>query len=206
MIELKDITMAYQDTIIFENLNLKINQGEFVGLVGPSGIGKSTILRLIAGLNKPTQGTVTINGKTRNQAAKKAAPKEIGYIFQDFGLFSNLTLLENMQIVSDDQHKIETLLKQYDIDSRKSAYPDELSGGQKQRLAISRALLLDPSILLIDEATSALDETLTQAFMEHMVKLNQEGKTILLITHDVGLVKQYNLKKVDFSDITKKTL
>ena len=111
-----------------------------------------------------------------------------------------------MEHILNDKNKIDTLLNKYDMMDRKDAYPDELSGGQKQRLAIARALLLDPKILLIDEATSALDKDLTQEFMEHMTHLNQQGMTLILITHQESLVDMYCSRKVVFEDIITKKI
>jgi len=201
MIVLENIQMAYQDRIVFDHLNLTIKEHEFVGIVGPSGSGKSTLLRLIAGLLVPNQGTITINNKKLTTKSKKEVTKDIGYIFQDFSLFSNLTVKQNMSIVLNDEYKITQLLTQFDIMERSNAYPDELSGGQKQRLAIARALLLDPSILLIDEATASLDQKLKHEFMSLMVALNKQGKTIIFITHEEHLVDTYGLRRIEFDDL-----
>ncbi len=196
MIQLKDIEARYGEDVIFSNLSLKIPQASFFGIVGPSGIGKSTLLRVIAGLHSPSKGEIIINNQSffpNTKQARKNIAKDMGYIFQDFGLFQNLSVWDNMAVVQKDKDviQIENLLKQFDIYDRKDAYPSKLSGGQKQRLAIARALLLNPKILLIDEATSSLDEKLTSEFMEYMKKLNSKGLTIVLITHEMELVNQY---------------
>lgn len=196
MISLQNIEARYGDDIIFKDFNLTIPKQSFYGIVGPSGVGKSTLLRIIAGLLEPSKGEVIIEEDIfypNTKEAQKEISKKIGYIFQDFALFSNLSVWDNMRVVQTkkDDTKITSLLKQFEIYERKDAYPNELSGGQKQRLAIARALMLNPKILLIDEATASLDEKLTQQFMEYMVKLNQEGMTIILITHELNLVDSY---------------
>ncbi len=196
MITLNNIEASYGNNIIFTNLNLEIPTASFFGIVGPSGIGKSTLLRILAGLHDPSQGKININDKAyypNTDKQRNIMKKDIGYIFQDFALFQNLTVWENMAVVLDkkDDKKIEELLKRFDIYARKDAYPIKLSGGQKQRLAIARALLLNPKILLIDEATSSLDQNLTKEFMDYMQTLNKQGMTIVLITHELELVKNY---------------
>lgn len=196
MIRCENLQAKYGEDIIFSNLNLEIPSASFFGIVGESGVGKSTLLRMLAGLHTPTQGSITINNQTfhpNTKDKKQSIANDIGYIFQDFALFSNLTVWENMEVVQKkkDKKQIEELLKRFSIYDRKDAFPDNLSGGQKQRLAIARALILQPKILLIDEATSSLDPTLTQQFMEYMTRLNQNGLTIILITHEIDLVDTY---------------
>ncbi len=196
MIRCENLTGQYGDDIIFSNLSLDIPTQSFFGIVGESGVGKSTLLRMLAGLHAPTEGSITINNQTFHPSTKdkkQSIANDIGYIFQDFALFSNLTVWENMEVVQKkkDKKQIESLLKRFSIYDRKDAYPDNLSGGQKQRLAIARALILKPKILLIDEATSSLDPVLTQQFMEYMRDLNEKGLTIILITHEIDLVETY---------------
>lgn len=204
MIRLQNITASYNTTPIFEGLDLEIKKGAFMGIVGPSGIGKSTILRIIAGLLTPLKGRVDINDaplyddkEAVSKEAKKEIMKDIGYIFQDFGLFPNMSVLQNLQIVNNDKQKIMDVLEQFKLLDRKDAYPDELSGGQKQRVAIARALMLNPKILLIDEATSSLDAKLAYEFMEYMQSLNKMGMTLVFITHDTNLVDTYCSEKID---------
>lgn len=207
MISIQNLTVSYQNETVFNNLSLNINKGDFVGIIGPSGIGKSTLLRSIAGLIKPQTGSIYLNnqpflidGSFTNQTPK--LQQEIGYIFQDLCLFPNLTVWENLEVVQKhrDSKQIETLLYQFDIYNQRNAYPDELSGGQKQRTSIARASILNPSVLLIDEATSALDETLTHEFMNYIQMLNQSGITILFITHQNELISGYCTKTYEFKN------
>lgn len=203
MIKLKNICVNYGECTVLNNLNLDISNGDFLGIVGPSGIGKSTLLRVIAGLLQPSSGEVWIDDdlldSNLKSKDKQNITKKIGYIFQDFSLFPNISVYDNLAIVQKekDPNQIESLLKQFGIFDRKDAYPDELSGGQKQRVAIARALVLNPSILLIDEATSSLDSELTKEFMEHMTLLNKKGMTLVFITHETHLVDSYCTSKYD---------
>ncbi|NLW14691.1 MAG: ATP-binding cassette domain-containing protein [Erysipelothrix sp.] len=207
MIEIRNVSASYGKDIVFSNLDLSIKKQAFFGIVGPSGVGKSTLLRIIAGLHTPDSGSVMINNKYLVNNDKKINKKEkllitqdIGYIFQDFALFDNLTVWNNMKLVKNNKKDIESLLKRFDILDKKDSFPDNLSGGQKQRLAIARALLLSPKILLIDEATSSLDDKLTHEFMQYMQELNKmEGLTIVLITHETDLVDTYCTDKYTLS-------
>lgn len=208
MITLENVKASYGNDTVFENISLIINEGDFYGIVGPSGVGKSTLLRIIAGLLEPKEGIVKIDNQKLfantkiSKEEKKKATKDIGYIFQDFALFENLSVWDNMAIVQKekDNEQIVNLLNQFKIYDRKYAYPDNLSGGQKQRLAIARSLILNPKILLIDEATSSLDNELAYEFMDYMKELNDEGITIVMISHEIELVEKYCKEIYKISD------
>lgn len=186
MIKFKNVNKIYADSL-YSNLSFTIHRGSFVGLSGPSGSGKTTVLRLIAGLEKQSSGHIE---NTFNN---------IGYIFQDFHLFPHLTTIDNLCIASRAKrisknvymNQAYNLLEKYQINHLKDRYPHELSGGEKQRVAIVRCLMQDPDLILVDEATSALDSDNTHSFMNQLKELNDKGKTIIFITHDVAILKKY---------------
>lgn len=203
MISLENITLKYGNRTIIKDFNLNVKEGEFLGITGPSGIGKSTLLKSIAGLVHCDTGSILINshytflnGKKVKYVSQENPTNLIGYIFQDFALFPNLSVYDNLKIVRNDISRIQKLLKQFNLYSIKDSFPDQLSGGESQRVAIARALLLQPQILLIDEATSSLDPKLTLEFMEFMRSLNNSGITIVFVTHEVKLVEQYCTKEL----------
>ncbi len=162
---LKNITKKFGDNIIFKNLDFDINEGEVITITGESGKGKTTLLRCLAGLEKIDDGTIEIFGKKLVQNGKyvpyktqKEILKYVGMVFQNYGLFSNLTVEKNLGIVCKDDEKIDELLRNFELLDKKNLYPANLSGGQKQRVSIIRTLLLNPKIILFDEPTSALDD------------------------------------------------
>lgn len=207
MIELQHITQRYPtpEGAVFYALNdvsLSIEAGEIFGIIGRSGAGKSTLVRCINFLNRPTEGTVVIDGKclnTMSEAELRAARRKIGMIFQHFNLLSSRTVFENaafpLELIGLDKTaikaKIDPLLELVGLTEHRNKYPAQLSGGQKQRVGIARALANDPEVLLSDEATSALDPETTVATLDLLKRINRELKlTIVMITHQMDVVKQ----------------
>ncbi len=194
LVELVDVKLTYQtknsETLAIENINLKIKEGEFVAIVGPSGCGKTTILSLIAGLIKPTQGKVLINNKISDGKSGLT-----GYMFQHDHLFGWRTILKNITLgleLKKDKDKTsydyaKNLLKKYGLSDFEQNYPAELSGGMRQRAALIRTLTLRPSVLLLDEPFSALDYQTRLNVCDDVSKIiSQEGKTAILVTHDLS--------------------
>jgi len=206
MIELKDLCKTFNASSgtveALKDINLTINDGEIFGIIGLSGAGKSTLVRCINLLERPTYGSVIIDGKDMTQLSRAELLKmrrSISMIFQGFNLLEQRTVLRNVTFpleisgvkLSDAKKKAMELLKIVGLEQKAAAYPAQLSGGQKQRVAIARALATDPRYLLCDEATSALDPNTTRSILELLDQINQTlGVTIVVITHEMKVIDQ----------------
>ena len=204
MIQLQDIHKVYNtkdgQVHAVNGVSLTINPGEIYGIIGYSGAGKSTMIRLLNGLEQPTEGTVTVNGQqiSRLKGAKlRAARQKISMIFQHFNLLWSRTVAENIAFpleiagVTKNQRaqRVQELIELVGLKGRENAYPSQLSGGQKQRVGIARALANNPEVLLCDEATSALDPETTDSILELLLDINKRiGLTIVLITHEMHVI------------------
>ena len=191
MIEFKNISMQFKDTIAIDNLNLIISSGEFVSILGPSGCGKSTTLFMLAGLLQPTAGEIIIDGKDVTHL--KVDARNIGMVFQDYALYPHMTVFNNiafplkMKRLSKRviKEKVEYAAKLVEIDTYLNRLPKELSGGQQQRVAIARAIVREPEILLLDEPLSNLDARLRVSMREEIRAIQQRlNITTLFVTHD----------------------
>lgn len=206
MIEVRDVTKIYsakgKDIVGVKNVSLTIEKGEIFGIVGYSGAGKSSLLRCLNLLEKPTSGEILIDGVSITKLSKKDLREErlkIGMIFQHFYLISAKTVYENIAFAlkaagkkkDEINQKTLELLQMVGLENQKDQYPAQLSGGQKQRVGIARALANDPKVLLCDEATSALDPNTTKAILSLLQSINKKlGITIVLITHEMEVVKE----------------
>lgn len=188
MIQFKAVSLKFKQQRVLENFDMEIEHGEMVALHGMSGAGKSTILRILAELETNYQGVVI------NEA------RQCGYIFQEYNLFPHLTVEQNLTIALDTKYRSEkqrhhdqaqVMMQRFHIEHLSGKFPEQLSGGEKQRVAIARALMLDPDLLLVDEATSALDVKRTQEFMKMLQALNENGVTIVFVSHQQQLVDAY---------------
>lgn len=203
MIELKNVSKIYQRGIekvhAVENISLSIEQGEFVSFVGSSGSGKTTLLNMMGCVDKPTSGSVKLDGVETNSLKDNELTKirssKIGFVFQQFFLLPTLTALENVELPilfgknKGFRGKPEELLVLVDLEDRKNHLPSQLSGGEMQRVAIARALINEPKIILADEATGNLDSHNAETVLELLKKLNQQGITIIVVTHNLELAK-----------------
>ena len=194
--EYKIYIMGTEQVYANDNINLTVNVGEFVAIVGKSGSGKSTLMNILGALDKPTSGKYLLNGKnTSDMTDDELADfrnKYIGFIFQQYNLLPKLTLLENVELpllyagVNPSERKRRGLesLGRVGLKEKYKQYPNQLSGGQQQRVSIARALAGNPSMILADEPTGALDSKTSREVLNFLKQLNEEGKTIVMITHD----------------------
>ena len=194
IIEFKDISLAYGDRLILDKINFSINEGQIFGMLGPNGVGKSTIFNLITGLIMPKNGKILINGQDVNKFPIYLRTKKfkVGYVPQYGGYFNDMTLLDNLRAISEivienknsRQNKIDYLLTKFELENIKDIKAKFLSGGQKKKLVIALSLLSDPKVLLLDECFAALDVLSIKMLLEIIVNLQQENKiTICICDH-----------------------
>jgi len=205
IIELNDVKKIYRmgevDVSALNGVSLKIKQGEFIAIMGPSGSGKSTLMNMVGCLDVPTQGKIFLDGKDISKMSESGLAqirgKKIGFVFQKFNLLATLTALENVTMPMMFQNVDESvrrkkgveLLNLVGLEKRSSHKPSELSGGQQQRVAIARSLANDPEVILADEPTGNLDTKTGRDIMVMLKKLHNDGKTIIMVTHDPDVGK-----------------
>src|SRR4030067_1542700 len=211
IIQVKNLSKSYwRDSFeipVLNNINLTVNEGDFLALMGPSGSGKTTLLNLIAGIDKPTNGDVVVNGTDISKLSESALAKwrssNVGFVFQFYNLIKVLTAYENVELpllltkLSKSKRKkhVETALSIVGLGDRMNHYPKQLSGGQEQRVAIARAIVTDPLILVADEPTGDLDKNSADEILTLVERLNKEfKKTILIVTHDPHAAERAHIK------------
>jgi len=192
MLSLKNISKQFHHKIIVDNVSFSVRPGEIIVLLGKSGVGKSTILRMLTGLESYDTGSILYNEQPLQSNL-------VGMVFQDFNLFPHLTVLENITLplqkiakksISDSKKIGIDLLTTYELAAQANIYPQSLSGGQKQRVAFARTLAMQPTIICCDEPTSALDPVLTSKVAQEINKLANQGLIVIIATHDTELIKQ----------------
>ena len=205
MLRIKDLCMNFGDTKVLRNINLEVNKGDRIVIIGPSGSGKSTILRCINRMIKPTSGEIYFNDIKLDDKNIEEYRQKIGMVFQNFNLFNNLTVMENIILapvklkkytVDEAENKATKLLKKIDLLDKKDKYPNSLSGGEKQRVAIVRSLIMNPDMMLFDEPTSALDPEMVNEVQNMMIDLANDGMTMLVVTHEISFIKKVATKIV----------
>ncbi len=207
IIRVEDLHKSYGPTQVLKGVSLEISEGEVLVVIGPSGTGKSTMLRCINLLTRPDKGRIWIGDDeiTAPHANVNKIRERVGMVFQDFNLFNHLNALNNVTIALTKVKKLPKAaaeeLARFELDrvglsDKADLYPAQLSGGQKQRVAIARALAMDPEVMLFDEPTSALDPELIGEVLEVMKKLAKEGMTMIVVTHEMGFAREVSTRMI----------
>ena len=210
MISVKNLSKRFDDHWVLKDINAEIHKGEVISIIGPSGTGKSTFLRCLNLLERPTGGSIVIDGVNILQKGtdEPKLRRKMGMVFQSFNLFAHLTVLDNltlgpMKLLGKSRQEAEAkaieLLKSVGVAEKQHQFPDELSGGQKQRVAIARCLAMDPEIILFDEPTSALDPTMVSEVLAVIRRLAKEGMTMAIVTHEMDFAKNVS-SRIFFMD------
>lgn len=199
MIQIKDLKKVFRteevETVALNGISMHVTQGEFIAIMGPSGCGKSTLLNILGLLDNPTSGQYLLDGKEVGNLKEKERTQSrkgnIGFVFQSFNLIEEMTVFENVELpltylkvkASDRKKHVEETLRKMSISHRANHFPNQLSGGQQQRVAIARAVIANPKLILADEPTGNLDSKNGKDVMDLLTELNQEGATIVMVTH-----------------------
>jgi putative ABC transport system ATP-binding protein len=206
MIKLQNVEKVYRtssiETLALNNINLDVKKGEFVSIMGPSGCGKSTLLNIMGLLDEPSKGSIEVGGiKVTNYRDKELARlrnEKLGFIFQSFHLINDLSVIDNVEIpllyrdssLKERRELAREALEEVGLSNRMKHFPKQLSGGQKQRVAIARAIVGKPDIILADEPTGNLDSAMGNEILTILQNLNEEGATIVMVTHDDAMAKR----------------
>lgn len=208
MIKIENVSKEYTEGIpALNNVNLTINDGEFVFIVGESGSGKSTLIKLLLREVKPTEGNITVKGNIINKLKRRDIPKyrrEIGCVFQDFRLLKDRSIYDNvafaLKVVGESNaaisEKVPKMLSTVGLAAKYKAFPRELSGGEQQRVAIARALVNNPGVILADEPTGNLDKANAWEIMKLLEEINNRGTTVIVVTHNTEIVEVMNKRVI----------
>lgn len=203
MVELKNVSVTYSSGVdALNNVSLKINDGDFAFVVGSSGAGKSTMIKLLLKEIDATSGVVTVNGYNLSKLKRRKIPefrRTLGFVFQDFRLIPSMTVYENIAFVlrvidapiKYIRKRVPYVISLVGLHAKTNSYPDELSGGEQQRVAIARALVNDPQLIIADEPTGNIDPELSYEIVELLKGINDQGTTILMVTHEHDLVRHF---------------
>lgn len=212
MIEFRNVTKVYDNgTVALKNINLHIDRGEFVFIVGASGAGKSTFLKTIMREEVPTSGTILINNYDLTRMSKKEIPyfrRTMGIVFQDFRLIPKMTVFDNvafaMRVIGADEESIAKRVPQVlalvGLEDKMDSYPGEISGGEQQRVALARALVNNASTIIADEPTGNIDPEMSYEIVDLLDRINRNGTTVIMVTHEHELVKQFDHRVVVIED------
>ena len=211
MINVENLKKSFGGTEVLKGINVTIEKGDVMCVIGPSGSGKSTFLRCLNLLEKPTSGRIIFEGDdlTSRRVDLDRHRQKMGMVFQQFNLFPHMTILKNLTCApvllkkcteEEANAKALELLDRVGLKDRADAYPNQLSGGQKQRVAIVRALCMEPDVMLFDEPTSALDPEMVGEVLDVMKKLAQEGMTMVVVTHEMGFAREVSNRVIFLDD------
>jgi cell division transport system ATP-binding protein len=211
MIRLYHLGKSYGSHDALVDVNLHIPKGDFVYITGPSGAGKTTLLKLLYGAEHPTSGKLLVGGIDASKLSDRQLPhlrRNIGVVFQDFKLIPNRTVADNvglaLEVLGMDRHdisrRIRAVLNTVGLRGRENSFPTDLSGGEQQRVAVARAIVNDPAILLADEPTGNLDGAMAVEVMEILLAVNLRGTTVMVATHDTGLMNRFPNRKLRFEN------
>ncbi len=201
LVALRNVSKRFGTQHVLDRVDLEVDEGEVLAIIGRSGSGKSTLLRCINGLETIQSGEIWVNGRpvTRARSSRRALHREVGIVFQSYNLFPHLTVERNVTLGPTVGKKISAVeakeiarraLAEVDLADKLDAYPAHLSGGQQQRVAIARALAMEPALLLFDEITSSLDPELTAEVVNVLARLAAKGRTMLLVSHEIGFARR----------------
>lgn len=202
MVEFKNVSKAYGSIQALKDVSFLINKGEWVFVVGPSGAGKTTILKLIIAQSRPTSGEIVIDGDPIHKIKRNKIPylrQKIGMVFQDYRLLEERTVRENIQVplavknvkTSEWKSRVDQVLELVGLSPRADLFPSQLSGGELQRVSMARALIVNPAVILADEPTGNLDPKTADGIMDLLQKINAEGKTLIVTSHNMHIVEKY---------------
>lgn len=211
MIEFHNVSKIYDGKTVLQNANLTIEDGEFVFIVGPTGAGKSTLIKLISREIEPDEGYIEVDGRDIADLSAREIPgfrRQIGMVFQDYRLLPNLTVFENVSFAKEVVHcsrrlinaQVPQLLAMVDIADHADNFPSEISGGEQQRVGIARAIANNPKYLIADEPTGNLDLKTAESIMDLFELINERGTTIIMVTHDQKIVKTMNKRVISIED------
>ncbi|MBQ4601749.1 MAG: cell division ATP-binding protein FtsE [Clostridia bacterium] len=212
MIEFKNVCKKYPNgTLALDDVSLKIDDGEFVFIVGESGAGKSTMLKTLFREEKISSGTLIVDGYDLRKTPNRKIPhyrRNLGIVFQDFRLFPNKTVFENVAFAMraigvpsrDINRRVPTILSIVNLQDKAKSFPRELSGGEQQRVALARALANNPSIIIADEPTGNIDPKLSLEIMNLLIKIHKHGKTVIVVTHEKNFVDYFQQRVITIKD------
>ncbi|MDT2836845.1 ATP-binding cassette domain-containing protein [Enterococcus durans] len=201
MIEVRGISKKFNEKVVFEELSFTLDSGSMIAIIGESGSGKTTLLNCLGQLEEVDKGEIFINGeKILRKHKRKFFREQAGFLFQNFALIDNETVKKNLQLVTKDQSKIVAALEKFQVEQLLNQKIFRLSGGEQQRVALARLFLKDPPLIFADEPTASLDQKNKEIVIQTLQELNRQGKTVIVVTHDLELAKRLG-RVIDLTEL-----